>query len=90
VATASRPALDLFVGGDVDEDFDEDLDEDVVLSVESLFELDKDFDEDVIVEAESLVDVDELDGSAYAMPDAVAMPTPRATANAPTRPICLA
>jgi hypothetical protein len=105
VDTASRPTLDLFGDEDFgDEDFDEDFDEDVVVSaellvevgedfdagVESLFELDEDFDEVVVDEAASLVDADELDGPAYATPDAVAMPTPSATASAPTRPICLA
>jgi hypothetical protein len=49
-------------------------------------------DEDVADDEESPVDVDETDGSAYAMPGVVAMatPTPRVTANAPTRPMCLA
>jgi hypothetical protein len=41
---------------------------------------------------ESLGDGDESDSSAYAMPGEVAMatPTPSVTANAPTRPMCLA
>ena len=51
-----------------------------------------DVDDDLAVDEESPVDVDEPDGSAYAMPGVVAMatPTPRVTANAPTRPMCLA
>jgi hypothetical protein len=49
-------------------------------------------EEDLLVDEESLVDDDELDGSAYATPGVVAMaaPTPRVTANAPTRPMYLA
>jgi hypothetical protein len=41
---------------------------------------------------ESLGGDDESDGSAYAMPGVVATatPTPSVTANAPTRPMCLA
>jgi hypothetical protein len=104
VDTASRATVDLFGDEDFGRDFDGDFDEDVVVSaellvefgedvdggLESLFELDEDVDEVVVVEAESLVDADELEGPADATPDAVAMPTPRATASAPTRPICLA
>jgi hypothetical protein len=49
-------------------------------------------EEDLLVDEESLVDDIELDGSAYATPGALAMaaPTPRVTANAPTRPMYLA
>ena len=48
-------------------------------------------DEDVVVDEESPVG-DEPDVSAYAVPGVVAMatPTPRVTASAPTRPMCLA
>jgi len=76
---APLPAEVLFV----DEDFfvDEDLlvDDDVLV------------DEDVVVDEESPAG-DEPDGSAYAIPGVVAMatPTPRVTASAPTRPMCLA
>lgn len=70
--------------GDVVDD-DDDCDEDAA---------DDDDDEEVV--DEEVVDeespVDEPDGSAYAMAGVVAMatPTPRVTANAPTRPMCLA
>jgi hypothetical protein len=48
-------------------------------------------DEDVVVDEESSVG-DEPDGPAYAIPGVVTMatPTPRVTASAPTRPMCLA
>ena len=48
-------------------------------------------DEDVVVDEESPAG-DEPDGSAYAIPGVFAMatPTPRVTASAPTRPMCLA
>jgi hypothetical protein len=47
---------------------------------------------DLLFDDESLVDDAELDGSAYATPGVLAMaaPTPRVTANAPTRPMYLA
>jgi hypothetical protein len=62
------------------------VDEDVLLDDEVLV------DEDVLVDEGPPVEDDEPDGSAYAIPGVVAMatPTPRVTANAPTRPICLA
>jgi hypothetical protein len=64
-----------------------------VLLVDEDFLVDDDFfvDEDVVVDEESPAG-DEPDGSAYAVPGAVAMatPTPRVTASAPTRPMCLA
>ena len=79
---------DLLVDEDVVVEADLLVDEDVVVDAESRV------DEDVVVDAESRVDEDaepESDGSAYAMPGVVAtaIPTPRATANAPTRPMCL-
>ena len=64
--------------------------------VDDFFEDDDDAEEDDDdAEEESLADVDEESpaaGSAYAMPgvDAMATPTPSVTANAPTRPMCLA
>jgi hypothetical protein len=71
----------------------------VSVAVEDVFVGD-DVDEDLVVEEESPADAeeeslgggDESDGSAYAMPGVVAMatPTPSVTANAPTRPMCLA
>ena len=79
---------DLLVDEDVVVEADLLVDEDVVVDAESRV------DEDVVVDEESRVDEDaepESDGSAYAMPGVVAttIPTPRATANAPTRPMCL-
>jgi hypothetical protein len=49
-------------------------------------------EEDLLVDEESLVDDDGSDGSAYAMAGVLAManPTPRVTASAPTRPTYLA
>jgi hypothetical protein len=49
-------------------------------------------EEDFLVDEESLVDDDESDGVAYAMAGVLAManPTPRVTASAPTRPTYLA
>jgi hypothetical protein len=49
-------------------------------------------EEELLVDEESLVDDDGPDGSAYAMPGVLAMatPTPRVTASAPTRPTYLA
>ena len=63
------------------------VDEDVVVDEDALVD-----EEDLLVDEESLVDDDESDGSAYAMGGVLAMakPTPRATANAPTRPMYLA
>ena len=63
--------------------------------VDDFFEFGDDEEVDDDAEEESLADVDEESpaaGSAYAMPgvDAMATPTPSVTANAPTRPMCLA
>jgi hypothetical protein len=62
------------------------VDEDVLLDDEVFVA------EDVLVDDEPPVEDDEPDGSAYAIPGVVAMatPTPRVTASAPTRPMCLA
>ena len=80
----------------VDEESPADVDEDLAVDEESPADVDEDLavDEEspADVDEESPADVDEPDGSAYAMPGVVAMatPTPRVTANAPTRPMCLA
>ena len=63
--------------------------------VDDFFEFGDDEEVDDDAEEESLADVDEESpaaGSAYATPgvDAMATPTPSVTANAPTRPMCLA
>ena len=49
-------------------------------------------DEDLLVDEESVAEDDEPDGWAYAIPGVFAMatPTPRVTASAPTRPMYLA
>ena len=86
----------------VDEESPVDVDDDLAVDEESPVDVDDDLavdeespvdaDDDLAVDEESPVDADEPDRSAYAMPGVVAMatPTPRVTANAPTRPMCLA
>lgn len=81
--------LDLFADGDeglaVDLDLFADDDGDLAVEEDLVADVDEDVDE------EPPADVDGPDGSANAMPGvAMATPTPRVTANAPTRPICLA
>jgi hypothetical protein len=62
------------------------VDEDVLVDEDLLVD-----EESPVVDEESLVDDAEPDGSAYAMAGVLAMatPTPRVTANAPTRPMYL-
>jgi hypothetical protein len=61
---------------------------------DDFFVVEEDFfvvEEGLVVDEELLVDDDESDGSAYAMAGVLAManPTPRVTASAPTRPMYL-
>ncbi len=86
---------DVFDDEDVEADPDADVEADLLDDEESPVD-DEGADDDWPVDDVPLVDeeppVDDPDGSAYAMPGVVAMatPTPRVTANAPTRPMCLA
>jgi hypothetical protein len=94
VDVSSVPADGLFVAEDEDL-VDDDLVDDVLVDDDLV---DDDLvDDDLVdwdsVDEESSDDVDvPADGSANAMPGvhAMATPTPSVTANAPTRPMCLA
>ncbi|WP_457147277.1 hypothetical protein [Mycobacterium sp. URHB0021] len=95
VEVASPLADDAFGDGGVEADPDADVDEDLLDDEEWPVD-DEDAAEDSPADDVPVADdeppVDDPDGSAYAMPGVVAMatPTPRVTANAPTRPMCLA
>src|SRR3954471_1956341 len=92
VEVASPLADDAFGDGGVEADPDADVDEDLLDDEEWPVD-DEDAAEDSPADDVPVADdeppVDDPDGSAYAMPGVVAMatPTPRVTANAPTRPM---